>query len=81
MAVDVWDGGRGEPVIYHGLHGHSLNATHVHTDDVLNDAIKPYAFQTSQFPLILSIENHLSQQQERVFANQLINALGGIVSK
>lgn len=62
MAVDVWDGDNGEPIIYHGLHGHSLNATHVHTDDVLNDAIKPHAFQTSQFPLILSIENHMGPQ-------------------
>ena len=78
--MDIWDGENGEPVIYHGLHGRTLNATHVHTDDVLNDAIKPYAFQTSQFPLILSIENHMAPPQQRVFAKQLIDILGGIVS-
>ena len=73
MTVDVWDGPDGEPVIYHG---HTLTTTLL-TKDVLVDVIKPYAFQVNQFPLILSIENHLSIEQQDVLADQLTDILAG----
>lgn len=72
--VDLWDGPDGQPVIYHG---HTLTGS-VPVKDVLNDAIRPYAFKTSPYPLILSFENHLSEEQQIVLATQIKESIGGI---
>ena len=45
--------------------------------DILNDAIKPYAFTTSPYPLFLSFENHLSEEQQVVLATQIKDTIGG----
>lgn len=71
--MDVWDGEDGEPVIYHG---HTLT-TKITLADVLKDAIKRYAFFTSPYPVILSIENHLSIPQQKVMIRQFKEILGG----
>lgn len=71
--VDLWDGPDGEPVIYHG---NTLTGT-VPVKDVLNDAIKPFAFKTSTYPLFLSFENHLCLEQQAVLATQIKDAIGG----
>ena len=44
--------------------------------DVLTDAIKPYAFHSSPFPLILSIENHCSREQQDRMAALFREVLG-----
>jgi len=71
--VDVWDGSNGEPVIYHG---HTLTRSLL-VKDVLTDAIKPFAFKASQYPLILSIENHLSADQQDILAKYFKDILSG----
>lgn len=74
LLVDLWDGPDGDPII---VHGRTLTSE-VMLKDVLNDAIKPYAFKTSPYPLILSLECHLSDKQSRRLAFLLKDILGGI---
>ena len=69
VELDVWDGDDEwdhEPIVYHG---------HTLTSKIkLRDALKAcaeYAFETSEFPLILSIENHLSVEQQRIMAKDI----------
>ena len=45
----------------------------------LSDAIKPYAFLKSDYPLILSIENHCSFKQQDVMAEYLKSILGDLL--
>lgn len=44
--------------------------------EVLKDAIKPYAFYASEYPLILSIENHCSKKQQDKMARHFKSVLG-----
>ena len=45
-------------------------------EEVLKDAIKPYSFYASEYPLILSIENHCSKKQQDRMAEHFKNILG-----
>ena len=47
--------------------------------DVLMDAIKPYAFLTSPYPVILSIENHCSREQQDKMAEHFKTILGDLL--
>ncbi|XP_071450500.1 1-phosphatidylinositol 4,5-bisphosphate phosphodiesterase delta-4-like [Hetaerina americana] len=63
VELDIWDGPDGEPIIYHGY----TLTTKILLRDVLSDAIRPHAFASSEYPVILSLENHCSEvQQERI---------------
>lgn len=73
VSVDCWDGPDGNPIIYHGYTLTSKILFH----DVLVDAIKPYAFDTSEYPVILSLENHCSERQQETLAKHLRDVLGG----
>ncbi|RXG70311.1 1-phosphatidylinositol 4,5-bisphosphate phosphodiesterase delta-4 [Armadillidium vulgare] len=72
VELDVWDGDDGEPVIYHG---HTLTSK-ITLADVLRDAIKLYAFTASPYPVILSVENHLSIEQQVVMVKLFKDILG-----
>lgn len=71
--MDIHDGPDGMPVIYHGKTLTSLLLVR----DVLTDVIKPNAFKTNPYPLILSLENHLGQEQQAVLAELISEILGG----
>ena len=75
VELDCWDGKGSdeEPII---THGQTLTGT-LYVRDVLADAIKPYAFKSSPYPLILSIENHLSPEQQDVLAIRFKDILAG----
>jgi len=75
--LDCWDGIDGEPLIYHGW---TLTSKLIFKD-VLMDAIKPYSFQSSPYPLILSIENHCSKEQQDKMAEHFVNILGDLLFK
>ncbi|EDQ84931.1 uncharacterized protein MONBRDRAFT_34469 [Monosiga brevicollis MX1] len=71
VEIDCWDGEDGEPVVYHG---HTLTSK-VLLKDVIN-ACAEHGFVTTDFPLILSIENHLSIPQQDKLAEYIKAAFG-----
>ena len=78
--VDCWDGGEHydqEPIIYHGW----TVTSKILFKDVIQDAVKKYAFVKSDYPLILSIENHCSIEYQNKMANHLVNILGDMLYK
>ncbi|GAB6028887.1 hypothetical protein CHUAL_004687 [Chamberlinius hualienensis] len=72
VEMDIWDGDEGEPIIYHG---HTLTSK-ISFKDVVSDAIKPFAFCVSEYPLILSFEIHCSVEQQKIVAKHLKTILG-----
>ena len=74
IELDLWDGEGeqlGQPVV---THGHT-ECTRVALDEVLV-AIAEVAFVASPYPLILSLENHLSLPQQREAARFFKQAFG-----
>lgn len=72
IELDCWDGPDGQPLIYHG---HTLTSRIKFADVVRT--IAQHAFVTSDFPVILSIENHCSLDQQRKMASLFREILGG----
>ncbi|KAK1876860.1 1-phosphatidylinositol 45-bisphosphate phosphodiesterase delta-4 [Dissostichus eleginoides] len=71
VEVDCWDGANGEPIVYHG---HTFTSKILFKDVVT--AVGNYAFKASEYPVILSIENHCGVEQQRVMAQHLNHILG-----
>ncbi|XP_068428822.1 1-phosphatidylinositol 4,5-bisphosphate phosphodiesterase delta-4 [Clinocottus analis] len=71
VEVDCWDGSDGEPVVYHG---HTLTSKILFRDVI--STLKEYAFKASDFPVILSLENHCGVEQQTVMAQHLSQILG-----
>ena len=72
IELDCWDGPDGQPLIYHG---HTLTSRIKFADVV--KVISQHAFVSSEFPVILSIENHCSLEQQRKMASLFREILGG----
>lgn len=71
VEIDCWDGPEGMPIVYHG---HTAT-TKIKFCDVLR-TVRDHAFVTSSFPVILSIENHCSLDQQRKMADAFTKILG-----
>ncbi|XP_071494075.1 uncharacterized protein [Diadema antillarum] len=71
VELDCWDGKDGEPVIYHG---YTLTSK-VKFRDVIT-VVDKYAFVSSPYPVILSIENHCTLEQQKKMAKYLLEILG-----
>ncbi|MCI4390536.1 hypothetical protein PGIGA_G00123720 [Pangasianodon gigas] len=71
VELDVWDGSDGEPIIYHG---YTLTSKILFKDAI--QEIKEYAFKTSEYPVILSLENHCSVDQQMLMAKHMHSILG-----
>ncbi|XP_073479690.1 1-phosphatidylinositol 4,5-bisphosphate phosphodiesterase zeta-1 [Aquarana catesbeiana] len=71
LEIDCFDGAKGEPIVYHGR----TLTSKVYFKSVIY-VIDKYAFKTSQYPLVLSLEDHCSYKQQEVLANHLITILG-----
>lgn len=71
VELDCWDGSDDEPVIYHG---HTLTSQILFKDVI--KVLKEYAFKTSDYPVILSLENHCSVEQQKVMAQHMSSILG-----
>ncbi|XP_060761630.1 1-phosphatidylinositol 4,5-bisphosphate phosphodiesterase delta-1b isoform X2 [Neoarius graeffei] len=71
VELDIWDGSDGEPVIYHG---YTLTSKILFKDAI--QAINEYAFKVSEYPVILSLENHCSVDQQKLMAKHMTSILG-----
>ncbi|KAJ9590133.1 hypothetical protein L9F63_016745 [Diploptera punctata] len=71
VELDCWDGDDGSPLIYHG---HTFT-TKIPFRSVV-EAINRSAFVTSPYPVILSIENHCSIQQQARMAHIFQSVFG-----
>ncbi|XP_010184087.1 PREDICTED: 1-phosphatidylinositol 4,5-bisphosphate phosphodiesterase zeta-1, partial [Mesitornis unicolor] len=71
LEIDCWDGSDNEPVVYHG---HTLTSK-ISFHSVIQ-VIDKYAFAASDYPVILSLENHCSPKQQEVIADYLETILG-----
>ncbi|XP_056321647.1 1-phosphatidylinositol 4,5-bisphosphate phosphodiesterase delta-4 [Danio aesculapii] len=74
VEVDCWNGANGEPVVYHG---HTFTSK-ILLKDVIT-TIANYAFKASEYPLIVSIENHCTVEQQKVMAQQFREILGDML--
>uniref|UniRef100_A0A8P4G8B0 Phosphoinositide phospholipase C n=2 Tax=Dicentrarchus labrax TaxID=13489 RepID=A0A8P4G8B0_DICLA len=70
VEVDCWDGPDGEPIIHHG---YTLTSKILFKEVV--ETINKYAFTKSQYPVILSIENHCTVPQQKKMAEYLREVL------
>ncbi|XP_008110417.1 1-phosphatidylinositol 4,5-bisphosphate phosphodiesterase delta-1 isoform X4 [Anolis carolinensis] len=66
VELDCWDGPNSEPIIYHG---YTLTSKILFSDAI--KAIRDYAFKTSPYPVIISLENHCSLDQQKRIAHHL----------
>ena len=73
IELDCWDGNN-EPVI---THGYTMTSKIFFKDAII--AIKEYAFTSSEYPLILSLENHCSLPYQDKMADYLTGILGDIL--
>ncbi|XP_039223743.1 1-phosphatidylinositol 4,5-bisphosphate phosphodiesterase eta-2 isoform X7 [Crotalus tigris] len=71
VEVDCWDGPEGEPIVHHG---YTLTSKILFKDVI--ETINKYAFIKSEYPIILSIENHCSVTQQKKMAQYLVEILG-----
>ncbi|XP_078062455.1 1-phosphatidylinositol 4,5-bisphosphate phosphodiesterase eta-2-like, partial [Mustelus asterias] len=71
VEVDCWDGPDGEPIVHHG---YTLTSKILFRDVI--ETINKYAFAKSEYPVILSIENHCSVPQQKKMAQCLCEILG-----
>lgn len=74
IELDCWDGPDSNPLIFHG---HTFT-TKIKFRDVIQ-TIKEHAFVTSQYPLILSIEQNCSLVQQRKMASSMIEVFGDML--
>uniref|UniRef100_A0A8C5DPP6 Phosphoinositide phospholipase C n=1 Tax=Gouania willdenowi TaxID=441366 RepID=A0A8C5DPP6_GOUWI len=91
VELDCWDGDNGEPVIYHGYtmtskvlfreviqaikdYAFKVSVTEEETPDFISSMF--FSFQTSEYPVILSLENHCTLEQQKLMAHYLISILG-----
>ncbi|XP_047003383.1 1-phosphatidylinositol 4,5-bisphosphate phosphodiesterase-like [Schistocerca americana] len=78
IELDCWDGTRDdeEPIITHGR----AACTDILFKDVIH-AIRDTAFVTSEYPVILSLENHCSKAQQYKLARYCNDILGDMLLK
>ncbi|XP_010353023.1 1-phosphatidylinositol 4,5-bisphosphate phosphodiesterase zeta-1 isoform X1 [Rhinopithecus roxellana] len=71
LEIDCWDGAQNEPVVYHG---YTLTSKLLFKTVI--QAIHKYAFMTSDYPVVLSLENHCSPAQQEIMADNLQMTFG-----
>ncbi len=71
LEIDCWDGADGEPTVYHGM----TFTSKIKFRDVII-SIERFAFVSSAYPVILSLEMHCSLPQQEKIAHYLRHYLG-----
>jgi hypothetical protein len=77
IELDCWDGQNNEPIITHGPTQICFCTTILFKDVI--EAIAETAFVTSEYPVILSFENHCSQKQQLKMAQYCKDILGDLL--
>ncbi|XP_028393343.1 1-phosphatidylinositol 4,5-bisphosphate phosphodiesterase beta-4-like isoform X2 [Dendronephthya gigantea] len=74
IELDCWDGPNDDPIITHG----KAMCTNIMFKDVI-EAIRDTAFVTSEYPVLLSFENHCSKYQQYKIACYCTEILGDLL--
>lgn len=74
MELDFWNGRTDEPIIVHGY----TFVPEISAREVL-EAIAESAFKTSDYPVILSFENHCNPRQQAKIANYCRDIFGDML--
>lgn len=71
VEIDCWDGPDGRPIV---LHGRTLTTSVLFVDCI--SVIGKYAFESSPYPLILSLEVHCNPEQQQAMVDIMTRELG-----
>jgi phosphatidylinositol phospholipase C, delta len=71
IEVDCWDGSDGRPIV---MHGRTLTSSILFADAI--STIAKYAFVSSPYPLIISLEVHCNPEQQAVMTDIMKRSFG-----
>lgn len=71
VEIDCWDGAEGRPIV---SHGRTMTSSVLFSDCI--DVINRYAFFSSDYPLILSLEVHCNAEQQLAMASIMKDIFG-----
>ena len=71
VEIDCWDGPDGRPIV---MHGRTMTSSVLFADCI--SVIGKYAFESSPYPLILSLEVHCNPEQQQAMVDIMIRELG-----
>ena len=71
VEIDCWDGQDGRPIV---MHGRAMTSSVLFADCI--SVIGKYAFESSPYPLILSLEVHCNPEQQQAMVDIMIKELG-----
>lgn len=71
VEIDCWDGPDGRPIV---MHGRTMTSSVLFSDCI--SVIGKYAFESSPYPLILSLEVHCNPEQQQVMVDIMKTELG-----
>eukprot|EP00731_Ephydatia_muelleri_P028757 Em0020g401a len=75
IEIDCWDGALRESILIY--HGHTLTTKLGFTAVIRT--IRDYAFHTSLYPVIISIENHCSSTNQKLMARHFLEIMGDVL--
>ena len=71
VEIDCWDGADGRPVV---MHGRTMTTSVLFADCIT--VISKYAFVSSPYPLILSLEVHCNPSQQQIMVDTMVKEFG-----
>lgn len=71
IEIDCWDGSDGRPIV---LHGHTMTKSITFQDCI--SVINRYAFTSSSYPLIISLEVHCNFDQQLIMVQMMKETFG-----
>ena len=71
VEIDCWDGQDGRPIV---MHGNTMTSSVLFSDCI--SVIAKYAFVSSPYPLILSLEVHCNARQQQAMVDIMMKELG-----
>ena len=71
VEIDCWDGQDGRPIV---MHGNTMTSSVLFSDCI--SVIAKYAFDSSEYPLILSLEVHCNAKQQQAMVDIMMKELG-----